>query len=100
MITNKTIKEICSQVEEILFIEPNLILKKCRYREVVYARWMIQAYLREEKELTLYAIGRLWNTHHTNVIYAMEQHKLMRQQDNSFVKNDDKIRKYLIEKFI
>jgi hypothetical protein len=73
-----SVKQLISIAEE------NNLSRKCRKQDLVYKRYYLFSELR--KELTLEAIGNMFNLNHSTILHGLNQHdKYMSMNDRIYI---------------
>ena len=74
-----------ASVKQLITIaEENKLSRKCRKQDLVYKRYYLFSELR--KELTLEAIGSMFNLNHSTILHGLNQHdKYMKMNDRIYI---------------
>lgn len=75
---------IITQIASLMGIRRELLLSPTRRRNVVDARRIIAAYLRQNARLSLSRIGNLIDRDHTDVLYLLKSHNSLMDTDRSY----------------
>ena len=96
--TEERNKRIKGEIERLYDLEWYIVTSKSRKIEIIEARRVYCALLRNVFGLPLQTIGKMANTHHATVMHSVKMHNTYSELYKGYDDNYNKIKKTLVDK--